>query len=167
MNLADIKQLFDYTEWANHLALDAAAKVPLDQLKANVNISHKSIRGTLIHTASAEWVWLERWKGTSPTQFWEEEQYPDVAAIRARWAEIENDRRQYLETLADADLYNDLTFRRLNGEPMTMPIGSQMQHVVNHSTLHRGQVVGMIRQLGMIPPETDLLFYLRAEKYRG
>jgi uncharacterized damage-inducible protein DinB len=35
-----------------------------------------------------------------------------------------------------------------------------MQHVVNHSTLHRGQVVGMIRQLGMVPPSTDLLFYV-------
>jgi uncharacterized damage-inducible protein DinB len=35
-----------------------------------------------------------------------------------------------------------------------------MQHVVNHATLHRGQVVGMIRQLGVAPPSTDLLFYL-------
>jgi uncharacterized damage-inducible protein DinB len=35
-----------------------------------------------------------------------------------------------------------------------------MQHVVNHATLHRGQVVGMIRQLGIVPPTTDLLFYL-------
>jgi uncharacterized damage-inducible protein DinB len=35
-----------------------------------------------------------------------------------------------------------------------------MQHVVNHATLHRGQVVGMIRQLGVAPPPTDLLFYL-------
>jgi uncharacterized damage-inducible protein DinB len=35
-----------------------------------------------------------------------------------------------------------------------------MQHVVNHATLHRGQVVGMIRQLGITPPATDLLFYL-------
>jgi uncharacterized damage-inducible protein DinB len=114
--------------------------------------------------ASAEWVWLERWRGSSPTQFWREEQYPDVAAIRARWAEVENDRRQYLETLADADLNKELAFRRLNGEPMSMPLGLQMQHVVNHSTLHRGQIVGMIRQLGTIPPETDLLFYLRAKK---
>jgi uncharacterized damage-inducible protein DinB len=27
MNLADIRQLFDYTEWANDLALSAAAKL--------------------------------------------------------------------------------------------------------------------------------------------
>ena len=30
----------------------------------------------------------------------------------------------------------------------------------HHATLHRGQVVGMIRQLGIVPPTTDLLSYL-------
>jgi uncharacterized damage-inducible protein DinB len=32
-------------------------------------------------------------------------------------------------------------------------------HLVNHGTLHRGQVMGMIRQLGIVPPGTDLLHY--------
>ena len=27
-----------------------------------------SIRDTLVHTASAQWLWLERWRGTSPTR---------------------------------------------------------------------------------------------------
>jgi len=38
-----------------------------------------------------------------------------------------------------------------------------MQHVANHATLHRGQVVGMMRQLGIAPPSTDLFFFLRRE----
>jgi uncharacterized damage-inducible protein DinB len=42
-----------------------------------------------------------------------------------------------------------------------MALVYQMQHVVNHATMHRGQIVGMIRQLGLDPPSTDLLFYLR------
>jgi len=32
-------------------------------------------------------------------------------------------------------------------------------HIVNHATLHRGQVMGMLRQLGHVPPGTDYLFY--------
>ena len=32
-------------------------------------------------------------------------------------------------------------------------------HVVNHATLHRGQIVGMLRQLGVTPPATDIVFY--------
>jgi len=29
-------------------------------------------------------------------------------------------------------------------------------HVVNHATLHRGQIMGMLRQLGKQPPTNDI-----------
>jgi uncharacterized damage-inducible protein DinB len=34
-------------------------------------------------------------------------------------------------------------------------------HVVNHGTLHRGQVAGMLRQLNIAPPNTDMIGYYR------
>ena len=58
MNRADIQQLLTYTEWANDLAMDAAAKLPDEDLRRDVAISHKSIFGTLVHMAGAEWIWL-------------------------------------------------------------------------------------------------------------
>jgi len=33
--------------------------------------------------------------------------------------------------------------------------------VVNHATLHRGQAMSLLRQLGVAPPPTDLMFYYR------
>jgi uncharacterized damage-inducible protein DinB len=36
-----------------------------------------------------------------------------------------------------------------------------MQHLANHSTYHRGQVVTMLRQLGAAAPSTDLIAYYR------
>ena len=89
-------------------------------------------------------------------------QYDDLAHLRARWQQIEANRQTYLASLTDADLERLLEFRLLSGQADALPLGAQMQHVVNHSTLHRGQVVGMIRQLGIVPPATDYLFYLRA-----
>ena len=68
MNLSDIKHLLSYTEWANDLALDAAAQLSEENLRRDVGISHKSIFGTLVHMAGAEWVWLERWHGRSPAR---------------------------------------------------------------------------------------------------
>jgi uncharacterized damage-inducible protein DinB len=62
--------------------------------------------------------------------------------------------------VSDADLSRELGYKRFTGEDYSLPLVQQMQHVVNHATLHRGQVVGMIRQLGVAPPSTDLLFYL-------
>jgi len=164
MTIEDIQKLFDYTEWANHLALDAAEALTAEQQKQDFKISHGSIHGTLVHMAAAEWVWLERWHGVSPTQLWPANDYADIAAIRARWNETEERRRAFLAGIDEADLTRDSSFRLLNGTADALPLGGQMQHVVNHATLHRGQVVGMIRQLEIAPPATDYLFYLRAKR---
>jgi uncharacterized damage-inducible protein DinB len=167
MSLNDIQQLFAYTEWANALALDAAEKLSAEQLLEDVRISHGSILGTLVHMAGAEWIWLERWHGHSPTganawAHWTVEQCGDVRQLRAQWQQVADKRRAYLAGLSDADLPRELSFKRINGEAGSLPLVQQLQHVINHATLHRGQVVGMIRQLGVTPPATDLLFYLMA-----
>jgi uncharacterized damage-inducible protein DinB len=39
---------------------------------------------------------------------------------------------------------------------------SQMfHHAVDHSSYHRGQVVTMLRQVGVVPPITGLIFFYR------
>ena len=166
MNLADIQQLFAYTEWANALTLDAAEKLRPEQLKADRQISHSSIWGTLTHMAAAEWVWLERGQGNSPTGAhifpeWEAGCGDSIATLRERWKQVAANRQAWLVKLTEDDLAEVRAFKRLNGDEGSLKLAHQLQHCVNHATLHRGQVVGMIRQLGIVPPATDLLFYLR------
>ncbi len=166
MTLNDIQHLFAYTEWANALALDAAEKLTEEQLTQDRQISHGSILGTLLHMAGAEWVWLERWQGRSHTGAeawarWTAAQCAEVASLRAQWQQVAAERQAYLAGLTDDALPRELAFKRIDGSAHSLPLGQQMQHVVNHATLHRGQVVGMIRQLGITPPATDLLFFLR------
>ncbi|HET6979363.1 MAG TPA: DinB family protein [Pyrinomonadaceae bacterium] len=168
MDLTDIKNLFSYTEWANELAIEAANRLPGDHLVRDVGISHRSIFGTLVHMAGAEWIWLERWHGRSPAKaeawsLWSPESCADLATLRDRWTNLSNTRTQFVSELDEPRLAEDLPFKLLSGDPSSMPLINQMQHVVNHATMHRGQIVGMIRQLGIDPPATDLLFYLRRE----
>ena len=168
MDLTDVKHLFDYTEWANELAMEAAGKLPNDQLRRDFGISHKSIFGTLLHMAGAEWIWLERWNGRSPAKAeawsqWTTESCADLPTLKERWNGVIHNRNRYVSQLADSSLADDLAFKLLSGDPSSMRLVHQMQHVVNHSTMHRGQVVGMIRQLGIDPPSTDLLFYVRRD----
>jgi uncharacterized damage-inducible protein DinB len=168
MNRSDIRHLFDYTEWANGLALNAAAKLPDEDLRRDVGISHGSILGTLLHMAGAEWIWLERWNGRSPAKneawsLWTAESCADLATLNERWRDVVNSRARYISELDESRLAAELAFKLLSGDPSSMRLVDQMQHVANHATLHRGQVVGMIRQLGIDPPSTDLLFYLRRD----
>jgi uncharacterized damage-inducible protein DinB len=164
LNLDDIRRLFDYTEYANGLALDAAEKLAEEQRRYDFKSSHGSIHGTLAHIAGGEWIWLERWKGAPNPRIWTADDFADVTALRSRWREVEAERRELLESLTEEKLHQDLSYKSLKGEPFTLPLVEQMQHVINHSTLHRGQVVGMIRQLGFQPPAVDLIYYLIARK---
>ena len=168
MNLTDVKHLFDYTEWANQLAMDAAAKLPEEDLRRDVGISHKSIFGTLLHMAGAEWIWLERWHGRSPAKavawsLWTPETCADLVTLTERWRHLIDSRTQFISGLNDEQLNAELAFKLLSGDASSMRLIDQMQHVANHATMHRGQVVGMIRQLGIDPPATDLIFYIRRE----
>jgi len=118
--------------------------------------------------AAAEWVWLERCNGRSPAKaeawpLWTPETCADVDALRERWKDLVDQRAQYISELDEARLAAELPFRLLSGDADSMKLVDQMRHVANHATMHRGQVVGMIRQLGIDPPSTDLLFYLRRD----
>ena len=168
MNLEDVRHLFDYTEWANGLALSAAAELSAEDLHRDFRISHGSVLGTLTHMAGAEWIWLERWHGRSPAKaeawaLWTPEACPDLATLNYRWRELIDRRAGFLSAVDEARLAAELPFKLLSGDPNSMRLVDQMQHVANHATMHRGQVVGMIRQMGIAPPSTDLLFYLRRE----
>jgi uncharacterized damage-inducible protein DinB len=168
MNLSDIRQLFDYTEWANELAMDAADNLSDDHLRRDFGISHRSIFGTLTHMAGAEWIWLERWHGRSPAKaeawsLWTPDSCGDLATLNDRWGEAVERRRQFISEIDEDKLAADLSFNLLSGDASSMRLVDQMRHVANHATMHRGQIVGMIRQLGLEPPPTDLLFYLRSD----
>jgi uncharacterized damage-inducible protein DinB len=168
MNLADIRHLFDYTEWANGLAMDAASKLSDDSLRQDTGTSHKSIFGTLVHMAGAEWIWLERWNGRAPAKdeawsLWSTDSCVDLAMLKERWRELVDGRTRFVSDLDQERLSAEMPFKLLSGDSSSMRLVDQMQHVANHATMHRGQIVGMIRQLGIEPPATDLLFYLRRD----
>jgi uncharacterized damage-inducible protein DinB len=168
MNLSDIRRLFDYTEWANDLARNSAAELAEDDLRRDFNISHSSIFGTLLHMAGVEWIWLERWHGRSPTgkeawALWTADSCDDLAKLDRRWGDVVDRRAEFISELDESRLEAELPFTLLSGDRNSLRLVDQMQHVANHATLHRGQVVGMIRQLGIAPPSTDLFFYLRRE----
>jgi uncharacterized damage-inducible protein DinB len=121
-----------------------------------------------LHMAGAEWIWLERWNDRSPAKdkawlLWTTDSCADLALLKERWRDLIDRRAQFISELDEERLGAELAFTLLSGDPSSMRLGDQMQHVANHATLHRGQIVGMIRQLGIEPPSTDLLFYLRRD----
>lgn len=160
MNLSEARFLLAYNRWANAQLLDAAARLSPDEFTRDLRSSFPSVGDTLVHILSAEWLWLERWGGNSPEAMPDLGPLETVAAFRARWREVEAGQRAFLEQLGQADLARVVAYTNFRSEAWRYPLGQMLQHTVNHSTYHRGQVVTLFRQLGAAPNPTDLLVFI-------
>lgn len=161
MNLKDLERLFSYNRWANNLAFDSVAQLTEEERKRDLKSSHHSIFGTLQHIAGAERVWLNRWTG-NPTATLTPEELPDqLDGLRSQYDATRKEMEQYFATLDDAKLESGLTVKTSKGVEYTNTYEEMIQHLFNHSTFHRGQISGMLRQLGKTPPALDLIRFLR------
>ena len=160
----DVTYLNEYNQWANARMLDVASKLSPEQFTADLQSSHRSVRDTLAHTLAAEWIWLERWKGTSPKELFSGEDFPTAESLRGWWAELGNDYTEFFSSLTDESLGKVIAYTNTRGERWEYPLGSMIQHLMNHSTYHRGQVTTMLRQLGAEVTPVDLLVFMDVAK---
>jgi uncharacterized damage-inducible protein DinB len=160
MNKNDIQQLYEFNRWANARILDAVSKLTPEQFTTDLSSSFRSVRDTLVHLLSAEWIWLRRWQGTSPAAMLSPSDFPDLAALRAKWAEVEREQAEFIEHLTEESLAATLAYTNTKGERWEYPLGQLMQHVVNHGSYHRGQITAFLRQLGAEAVATDFLVFI-------
>ena len=86
--------------------------------------------------------------------------FPDLASIRRAWDAHEPKAWAVLKRFGEIGVDQPFEYVR-NGVRQAQPFSHTLQHVVNHGTYHRGQVVTMLRQLGAEAPTTDLIAYYR------
>jgi uncharacterized damage-inducible protein DinB len=162
MNLQDLRTLLDYHYWARDRLLDAVDPLDAEQFTRDVGSSFKSIRDTVAHIYAAEWAWHQRFQGQSPTALLSPDLFPDVAALRRQWLELEGRMRAFVDGLGETGVKRVIDYTLLNGQPGTSAIWQMLQHVVNHASYHRGQVTTMLRQIGAAPGKSmDLIAFYR------
>ena len=160
----DIGTLFAYGRWATAKTLESAAALGAEEFSKPIGGSFGSVQGTLAHLYGADWVWLERFHGRSPSALPGAETLTSLATIRERWDPVQRGLQQFVETLAPTRLAEALTYVNFAGQTCTYPIGDALVHVANHGTYHRGQVATLLRQLGQKAASTDYLRWIDALK---
>ena len=158
-----VRELYAFNAWANRRILDACSKLTDEQFTRDLGSSFPSVRDTLVHIMGGEWVWLANWQGhPSPRTVMETEfassRFANPASVRARWEPLEADLLGFVGGLTAADLEKTVEIKR---HLFSYSMRVLLQHLVNHGTYHRGQVVTMLRQLGVVPRPTDYHFYFR------
>lgn len=163
MKTSEIITLFDYNYWANTRILHAAEQISAEQFNAPTSYSYGSLRGTLVHTLSAEWIWRSRWQGVSPTAMLDPADFPTLAALRERWDVEEQQMRTFLATLHDADLSQIVAYATTSGKPMAQPLWQLLMHVLLHGMQHHSEMAAMLTDYGHSPGDIDFIVFLREQ----
>ena len=161
MNIAAIHSLFDYNYWVNQRILETAACLSNEQFTTPGEVSHASLRGTLVHALSAEWAWLRRSQGSSPRGLPLEDEFPDLESLARRWQEEEKAMRSYLAGLTDDDLTSIIRYSRTGGTRFETPLWQILLHVINHGTQTRSEAAVLLTQFGHSPGDLDYMIFLR------
>jgi uncharacterized damage-inducible protein DinB len=152
-----------YNAWANGRLYEAAARLSVEQYRADRGAFFKSVHATLNHLLATDRIWMRRFTDTGDAPGRLDailfETFDELRA--AREAE---DRRivDFVDGLDEAGIAGTIKYRRVSvpGQ-VEQQLAPALAHWFNHQTHHRGQVHALLTGLVGEAPELDLLFYQR------
>lgn len=150
--------LFNHHLWANLLLLEQCAELTNEQLDASVSGTFGSIRDTLEHIVTAEQSYLSRISTGQPYR--RPEDAPPLTI--AEMTELARTTGSGLIEWAPKVQAEDIVQLNWEGTPREVPKTIILTQVINHATEHRAQIMTIMTQLGVQPPDLDGWTYFDA-----
>jgi uncharacterized damage-inducible protein DinB len=145
-----------YDLWANTRYVERLQQEDDGLLDREAPGSFPSLRATLLHIRDAHNIWLCRLKGKAYS--WPAEPSTAITTL------IDHSKRivEYVNSLHEEDVLGEVVYKDLRGNEYRQPAWQLLMHCFNHGTQHRGQVITMMRALGLEQiPSNDMVVYLR------
>lgn len=155
-------QYASYNAWANQRLIDCISNLSDEQLHRDLGSSFKSIYATLAHLWDVEAVWWQRIK------LQEQHEWPS-GNFKGSLLEMCNNLlkqskqwKEWVELATEAVLEHEFIYKNTKKDQFKQPVHEALLHLFNHQTFHRGQLVTMLRQVGVTQvPNTDLVSFIR------
>ncbi len=154
-----ITQAYDYMYWANQRYFAVAESLTDEQLHRAQGHSWDDVHATLVHMLSSEWVWMQRWQGSSPKSHLDKAEFPTLAVLKQRWTQVEADMRAFINRQTNETLMAPITYGNFRGETFHVPLWQMLSHIVNHETHHRGELAAMYALMNVSHPEDEMIQY--------
>jgi uncharacterized damage-inducible protein DinB len=161
MKVQDIKMLFAYNAWATNRVFESLARLPEDLYRKDLKASHGGIHGTMVHLVGAEKLWLSRWVGKPEMTLLQAAEISTLSALKEIWEDVASRMARFAARLDDQKASSQFEYATTEGKRNTSGYWQAFQHLVNHSTYHRGQIAALMRQMGAEPVSTDLISFYR------
>lgn len=109
----------------------------------------------------AETIWLERLNGNSP-KIWPSANINNETSPGELLIISSKDIYEKLSSQSDSYSASIVEYNDMKGIRHNSQVSDIIHHLVNHSTFHRGQIVTMLRELGVTQiPSTDYITFTR------
>ena len=156
-----LQQYAAYNLWATKLLVDMINKLSEEEISKEINSSFPSIYKTMQHLWFEEEIWWQRLKLVEHIDVQSDKFTGTFADLAAHLAKQNKQWTEWVNGATENQITHVFAFVR-NKEQIKMPVYQMLQHVFNHATYHRGQLVTMLRQLGVEKiPSTDFSTFCR------
>jgi len=153
-----LTQYAAYNQWANNLIIEAMLQLPEESTALQMSSSFSSLMATVLHTWSAEHIWLQRMQQVTEPEWKEATFNGSFADACAGWRQTSAQALAFVAQQTHETLKDRLSFRDRKGDARSMTLHQIMLHMFNHTTYHRGQMVTMMRKAGAtLIPQTDFI----------
>lgn len=141
--------LFSHNLWANLRLLERCAELTGEQLDATISGAFGSIRDTLQHIVTAEQSYFSRISTGQPRR------HPEDAPPLTIAEMVESARTTGFGLIEWAPKVQagDTVQINWDGTPREVPKAIILTQVINHATEHRAQIMAIMTQLGIQPPD--------------
>jgi uncharacterized damage-inducible protein DinB len=155
-------QLAAYNIWASQKLLDIINALPEEKQKAEVSSSFKSLYATVLHMWDAESIWWQRLKMHERIIRPSENFNGSMKDVSNGLLSQSQQWKDWVNNASDMALDHVFQYYNTKRELFKDPTWQMLLQVFNHGSYHRGQLVNMLRQLGVekIPP-TDFILWCR------
>lgn len=156
------KFLVSYKAWADSVLYNALAELPQEQLIVERPMLFGSILKLLNHVYAMDNVWKHNLEGTPhKLNTRNPEIAPQFSDLKQYQSEINQWYLRYVDKVSFEQLNEEVSFTFIGGEKGTLKQSNVIQHIVNHSTYHRGHIEGVLYQICVEPPTTDIPVFIR------
>ena len=162
MQRDDARTLTRYNAWANELIFAAVAALPEGEAVKPRRSVFRNMVHTLNHNYVIDRIFQAHLEGRG--HGYTARNTPDHPPLSDLWRAQQELDRWYVawsDRISDAALDEKVKFTFVGGGDGAMTRGEILQHLVNHTSYHRGFVAQMIYDVPARPPTTDLTVFLR------
>jgi uncharacterized damage-inducible protein DinB len=162
---AHLHMLARYNVWASQRLYEHVDRLTDADYQRDLGLFFHSVHRTLNHLLVAEHLlWRVRFaQGESPKVALDAEAEPDRQRLRERLLQGAAAWPELIAGWPGERFASTLTYTRMNGETLSLPVAATLAHVFNHGTHHRGQISAALTAMGHACPELDLVYMLQHE----